>query len=569
MAYRTYGIWLAAAMVCGCVDPGGVESTTLLRYQEGLARQGPLRRLDEKAPQGLVRPLGEPRVPELAVRKGTEKLLDAKGKLTEKPSTIIDLTMDEAVLRALTNSPEIRIASFDPGIARQDLVRAASAFDPVLFGSVGRDKQDKQQALAFQGVPEQQWRDTYNVGLKQRTVTGAEVEAKYQVERQRTVDPRDSEWEQLVSLTVKQPLLRDAWCDVNLATVRVARINRDISDEAFRDKVEQTVGTVMTGYWNLWQSRRAVTIQQDLLATTEETLRQVRAREQIDATDEHIKQVEAALASRKASLFRAQKGVVDAQDKLARTLDDKRINLVDEYVLSLKSAPADAPLVLNVDDQMETAKRRSPLLSQARMAIRSANISVMVAKNQLLPRLDLAVSGVVQGLGPNIQDSSGGLESLDHIGSNVTLSYEIPLNGNREARSNWEKAKLQKAKAVATLQDLATQIAGVVRERIRLVETAQLDLARQREAIAGYEAQLRAMALATEAKGTMSPERLALMLSAQEALAGARAAEAQAIADYNNALVNLAQVTGTVLTLPGMKIGLPAAAGDAPWPVRK
>ena len=42
---------------------------------------------------------------------------------------IVNLTLDDAIVRTLANSPEIRVVSCDPSIARMDITRAISDFD--------------------------------------------------------------------------------------------------------------------------------------------------------------------------------------------------------------------------------------------------------------------------------------------------------------------------------------------------------------------------------------------------------------------------------------------------------
>lgn len=578
MTYRMYGIYIAGVLaLAGCIGPQEPEQTTLLKYQKGLVRQGPLRRAGEDVPLGLMRPLGEPGVKELPTRPGTVSLLDARGQIDTRKTTFIDLSLEEVVLRALANSPEIRIASFDPGIARQDVIKAAAAFDPVLFATVGVNEEDRRRTVLNSGLPEQIWKRTGGVGLKQHLPTGADVQLAWDVTRQKTTGsppfgstdrPTVIDYEQTLALTIKQPLLRDAGCDVNLASLRVARINRDMSDEAFRDKVEQTVGTVIGAYYALQGARQNVDIQESLLRATDETLRKVIARGPLDATDVHIKQTEAALESRRATLLAAHKALFDAQDKLARTLDDKKINLLDDYVIIPTTPMVEAPAQVSVADQLASALKYSPLLAQARMAIRSAGISVDVAKNQLLPRLDLATGTTVQGLGKTFHASGEDLEGRSHVGYDVLLSLEVPL-GNREAESNLAKAKMQKDKAVATLQDLASQVAVVVRERVRQVETTHRQFTQQRKAVEALVVQLRAMELTEQEMGRLTPEWLAVKLQAQELLASARSAQVQAAVDYNTAVINLAQVTGTVLHLPRLKIALPVATGEARWPGTK
>ena len=575
MTYRMYGMCVGAALaVAGCIGPHEPDQTTLLTYQKGLIREGPLRRADEKTPLGLMRPMGEPGVGELPTRPGSISTLDANGAIVARKVTLVDLSLEEVIHRTLANSPEIRVASFDPGIARQDVIKAAAAFDPVLFATWELNEEDKARTVLDSGLPEQIWKNKGTAGIKQHLPTGADVQLDWGLTRQRTTGqpplgsttrPTVIDYEQTLSLTIKQPLLRDAGCDVNLATLRVARINRDISDQAFRDKVEQTVGTAIAGYYALQGARRNVEIQESLLKATDETLRKVIARGPLDATDVHVKQTEAALESRRASLLSAQKAFYDAQDKLARTLDDKKINLLDDYVIVPTTPLAEAPVKLSVGDQLGTALQYSPLLAQARMAIQSAGISIDVAKNQLLDRLDLTASATVQGLGKTWHLSSEALETRDHVGYDIGLSWEHPL-GNREAKSNLDKAKLQKDKAVATLQDLASQVAVVVRERVRQVETTHRQLAQQGKAVTALEVQLRAMELTEQEMGRLTPEWLSLKLQAQESLAGARSAQTQAAVDYNTAIINLAQVTGTVLHLPRLKIALPAATGEALGP---
>ena len=107
MTYKAFGMFMAAALaLAGCIGPEEPEQTKVLSYQKKLVQEGPLHRADEKAPLGLMRPLGEPGVVELSTRSGTVSALDAKGAIASKKTTFIDLSLEEVVLRTLTNSPE-------------------------------------------------------------------------------------------------------------------------------------------------------------------------------------------------------------------------------------------------------------------------------------------------------------------------------------------------------------------------------------------------------------------------------------------------------------------------------
>ena len=120
------------------------------------------------------------------------------------------------------------------------------------------------------------------------------------------------------------------------------------------------------------------------------------------------------------------------------------------------------------------------------------------------------------------------------------------------------RARLIKRQAVARFQGTADQLAVVVRERVRQVGAVWAELQQQRAAVAAGKMELEALEDTERIRGKLSPEFLQLKLSAQERLAAAERAELQALVDYNSAMVELRQVTGTLLDLPEVKVLLPA-----------
>ncbi len=102
--------------VGGCVSDEVGDGTTLSAYQEKLAREGPQQRqsMEGEEPSealGLLKPIA----PEEKLTPDLEIAVDPNTGQKK-----VALTLDQAILRALANSPEIRVLSFDPEIARQD-----------------------------------------------------------------------------------------------------------------------------------------------------------------------------------------------------------------------------------------------------------------------------------------------------------------------------------------------------------------------------------------------------------------------------------------------------------------
>jgi len=537
----------------GCVRPGQIDATLLNRYQQAMARRG----FQQRGQEGLdlLRPTRGQTGPELKITKDPE---------THKAR--IELTLGEAVMRTLANNLEIRVVGFDPAISRQEMIKAAAEFDYVVFGGYTYDRRDERTDSQFGGgqTDTQLWQ----AGLKQKTVTGAEWSVAWSMTRTwddqsfRTLSER---FEPRLTLEVAQPLLRDAWPEFVLSRLRIARLNRQISASAFRQKVEEIINKVVSTYWALVQARREREIQSTLLDRTTETLRRVKARAGLDATRIEIKQAAAAVEIRRAALIRTEKSILDARDGLARLLADAQINVLTDYEIVPATPPVSAPVRLDATDQLLAALRHNPLLAQARLAIATADINVKVAANQALPRLDLTASIGYHGLGPTANEANEKFFTGDYVSYGVGLAFEYPL-GNRAAMAALRGAKLERLKAVTAMQNTADNIAVAVNERIRQIRTAYQELQAQRAAVRASQAQLQGLEDIEQIRGRLTPEFLSVKLQAQEALANAELAQLRAIIEYNAAQADLARATGTVLQMHRVQLALPAAAGEANWP---
>ena len=537
----------------GCVsDDTKVHSVSpaVRSYQRTLAEKGPQQRADTAASLGILRPV--------ASAADAIKPLE----IATDPNTgrgRVALTIEETVARTLANSPEIRVVSFDPSIAGQDITRAASEFDVTAFGRLNYQQDDNPSNSIFQ--PGQSDDRTLESGVKQKGVTGAEWALSYALTRSwddltgRTLPTR---YEPIMSFQLKQPLLRDAGREVTLAGVDVARLNYEIAMIGFRQKAEDTAAEVIAAYWQLLQARRDAEIQKELLDRTHETLAKVRGRRQIDATDVQIKQAEAFAKLREAALVEAHKLIIDAQDIVVRLMADSQLTMLDDFEITPASEASLEAQTLDSASLLETAMKTNPALQQARTAVDIAEINIRVAENQDMPRLDLVASARTQALAGGVEDSHDRLGNGDYVSYGVGLSLEYPL-GNRQRDAELLKRKLERRKAMSTLQNLADQVALVAKERIRRVETSFSQIQIQKEAVEAASVHLRTLEESEAVRQQLTPEFLLVKLQAQEVLANAQRSEIQAVVEFNTALARLAQALGTVLELHQVKTSLPSA----------
>lgn len=558
-----HSVWLSAGLILwqlGCVSPGSMDATVLSRYYRELAKAGPQQRGEYDLSDrdlGWLQPQPPSAGPQLQVDDGK-----------------VYLSLTDAVMRTLANNPSIRVVAYDPRISYQEMVRAAAAFDPALFASAGYNNVDTQGTATgfFSGSSEER---TFEVGLRQLLPTGTSYSISWALTRNWNdfgASPRTN-WAPEIGLEITQPLLRGVGPAFNLAQLRIARINHRISRQEFRQVVEQTIFDVYSAYWTLYRAQEDYRIQAELLKKTVETRDRMKARKIQDATEVEVKQAEAAVEQRNAALIRAQKAVRDARDALLRLMSDPVLNLTtssDVQVVAISPLLEEA-VEPDVNDQLLAALENSPILEQARQAIAIEDVNITIAENQLLPRLDLTASAGVMGRDKALHQAHQYLSSLDYVSYMLQLSFEYPL-GNRARRADLTEAELRKSQARASLQNTADAVAIQVRERIRQIQTSYAEMQAQEKAVDAAQAQLDALNAREKLLGRLSPEFLNVKLQAQQTLASASQALVQARVNYNLAIVELAQVTGTILDWNQVQINqsvrdmFPAIWGDEPWP---
>lgn len=563
-----YRRWPCPAWIClvvlpfvliGCVSDQVDDSSPVASYQQALVSEDAPERADNEGadtsePLGLLTPVSPASeiIPELDI------VVDPNtgGKVTQ-------LTVEQAIFRALANSPEIRVVSFDPAIAKQELTKATADFDPTVFTRLNYEDEDNPENSIF--TPGQSETTLFESGLKQRLSTGAEWSTSYALTRiwddlaGRTLPTR---YEPVLAFQLKQPLLRDAGEKVNLAGVDIARLNHRIALLGFRQKAEEVSTEVIQAYWQLLQARRDLDIQRWLVEQTEETVNKVEGRRGIDATGVQVHQAKSYAKSREAVLLKFEKRVQDAQDVLMRFMATSEVHLATEIEIVPVTAPGatedDAESLVTIRQAMSLAMAHNPVVQHAKAAVEIADINVRVAKHQRMPRLDLVTSASTQGLAREREDASGQLGS-DYTSYAAGLVFEFTLGG-RQRYAELIKRRLERRKATAVLHNVADRVAVQVKERVRKVETNLAEISVQREAVEEGRVYLQALQDSEMVRERLTAEFLLVKLQAQETLAQAERAENGALAEFNIALAELAQATGTVLDLHQIETSLSAIA---------
>lgn len=543
--------------VTGCLVPDPIDQNLVNRYQEAMVKHGPLQRGSEGVQ--IIKPVPGTTGPAMKVQTVT----DANGRVVAKR---IPLTLEDAVMRVAANNPGIRAVSYDPAMSREAMMEAAAYFDIVAFGGINYNKSDKAQSNSVTSTETRT--SLYEAGLKQQTITGAQWQLAWMMTRNNdgptTINTPNPRYENTLVFTGTQPLLRNGW-DYNLAKLEVAALTNKNDEAAFRQAVEEIISNTVQAYWQLWQSTRDVEIAERYLKEAQDILDVVRQqRERGTASDLQVEQVETTVRSRQATVVQAKSLLLDARDRLARLLADADINILNDLEIDPTSVPVTDPVKIDPIDQMFMAMKYNPQLEQARIAIQMADVDIRVADNQALPKLDLNATTGMQGLDATAKTANNMMWDGHYVSYGLGLQYEQPI-GNRAAEAEKRRTRLARLKSISKMQDTADQVGLAIRQGVRQVGTQYELLQVQREAarVARAYTDRWKVRISREVGESMKPERLSIVLQAQESDAQAERAVLTATVNYNTSMVELAKVTGTIMEMYRVRIA--QISGDAYW----
>lgn len=479
----------------------------------------------------------------------------------------VRISLREVVQRAVANNLDVRVEGYSPAIEQTRVVEAEARFDPAFFTTAQFEDRDDPfggsssilgESVATSGEAQI---FTLRSGVRQVLPSGAEVELRYQVQHNDLLSASSdvfaptlvnrTYWENELALQITQPLLRDFGVATNRARIEVARNNQRISLLDFRRQLETTVGEIEEVYWTLVQAMEDVAIQEELLSDTLATAKLLFNRRFQDVTRVQISQANASVEIRRAGLIRARARVRDLSDELKRRMNDPGIPVTGATLLLPANDPLQLPVRFTLEDQIATGLENRLELGQQQLRIDSTYIAARVAKQNLLPQLNVTAGIAALGVSDDLESGNLGSASenqadFDNISYAVGLQFEIPI-GNRAARAGYRRSRLQQEQAITQYAALIDQVAFEIKQSLREIETTWEEMVATRQAVFANEDALYALRQREEANEPLTPEFVDRKLNQQERLAEARRARAAAVSNYNNAIARLELRKGTLL----------------------
>ena len=455
---------------------------------------------------------------------------------------------------------------------------AVPSYDPAIIGTIGAEHQTT--PLANQrnyGVPLLQSNiGQANFGFTQAFATGSSVSFEFSNSRQTTNSPFFNLSPNLSAayrFSFQQQLLSGFGIGPNLRYLRIAKNNKKISDDAFKDQIIATVTQIENIYWDLVSAYRQSEVYEQSRQFAQTSLDNAKKQlqlESIPAMD--VLKAEAEVSKRDQDLTVARTSLqlqeLLMKNAITKSLDDPVLESVNVVPTDTLQSEQIVPLNESVDALIQQALHGRPELAESDVDLVNRQISRKAARNALLPSLSLVAfyggSGLAGELNPiynipgvpNLSNVPTGFSGAFQNAFNNTapdyylgLNLNVPLR-NRVAKADQYRSELEYRQAELRREELRKQIRIEVRNAEYALEqtAARVDAARKARDLAQRTFEI------TQKEQTLGAGSTYQTMTAQRDLALAELDLVTAMTLYQKARIEVDRATGSTLEHNGIQI---------------
>jgi outer membrane protein TolC len=481
---------------------------------------------------------------------------------------VLPMSLQDCIAKALKDNLNLAIQVFNPEIADMTITQAKEYFAPNLDFAFGRRRTEYPSYWWLQGE-EAVWNKygDYSLAITQQIPTGGSFSVSFNNYKSETnelfqlINPR---YGATLQFDFVQPLLRNGGLKMGRKEIIIAENNLEISQTQFESVVQDTVYTVVESYWNLLYAIEDLKVKQQSLQLARDLLAKNQKEVEVGKLAPlEVLNAETVVAQREADILVAEVLIKRREDLLKYHL-----NMSDlQDIKSKKIVPLDRPdfvrKTISFDEAWQVAQARRPDLRAQKKTIENNEFRMSVARNKMLPGLDLSFSywspgisgdrvlylednpflGVVVGKEEgSVGDAIGDAFKFQNNNWNLALTLTLPLS-NLTTRAEYVKSRMELDKSKLELEDNRRFAMLDVNDAVREVETHIKRVEAYRLARELAEKRL----AAEERKMDVGLTTNYFVLTYQEELATARSAEIKSMLDYILALARLDRAMGTSL----------------------
>ncbi len=476
------------------------------------------------------------------------RTVETQSAVQPSPDTLY-VALTDAILYGLEKNPTVTIQRLRPDIIETVADESRAEFDPTLRASGQRSRVKSLRRLGTQRIPVDLYDDRFDfsIDVVEKLPTGTTITAGVGITGSES-NLYTNQYTGGFDLTITQSLLRGLGTRTNMATLRKARLDVEISNFELKGIAESIVAEIEKSYWDLYLSAREMAIQKKSLELAQQQLDESLERVAVGKLPNlELAAVDAEVAARKSELIDAQ-----SQHEQSRLRFLYLMNPESDAFWATVIRPTDQPFL--PQDTLAAIVKHDSLglkyradLQQAHLAFEKGELDIARTKNGLLPQLDLFIT-----LGRTSYSETFGSAAYPNLNSpfyqavgGVSFSLPVP---NRAAAARVDRARYSREQQILAIQNMTKMVQWDIR-------SAYAEILRTRQQIEATRAtrELQEKRLEAELeKFRVGKSINFLVLQAQRDFTASQLDEARANVAYLHALIDLYVADGTLLERRGV-----------------
>lgn len=378
------------------------------------------------------------------------------------------MSVEDVAQLALENNLDMQIAKFDAYAKRNDLLESVSVFDTFLSMKASHLDDQFKPPNTIAGT--KNIINAYEVGVSKELPSGTVIGLDYSDDRANSnsafasINPSH---ESIAKVSITQPIGKNFFGLVDRNDVKVTKKEIENSDLEALNRIENALAETLKAYWRVVLLTEELDIKQETLKKAKELYKVYSKKRWIGLSeDSDFFGSEANVAKREDEVLVAYEALKVAKYNLLLLLnEDSRMYDIEALdYLSLKDGS------VGFDEALYRAILNRRDYQQAKNNIEIKKISLVTKMNELWPEIDVEASFAKNGLSRKYGDANKEICDEDNPEYYIGVSFKVPLE-NRQARGAFNKAKIERAKAIVELKRIEREIVTQINDlttRIKL-----------------------------------------------------------------------------------------------------
>jgi outer membrane protein len=468
---------------------------------------------------------------------------------------VINLTLDEAIQRALDRNLDLKVQSYNPQLTDYSIQATQAAYRPSLTSQTTYSDNTQLTQLQTDGsTPSFATRTarsntTFNQPTRYRGLSFSGNFTTSRTFSTQTTSLRPVGFSSSYGITASQPLLRNFRIDNTRTSLKTQQITREINDIQLKTAIANKIAQVRAAYWDLRSAIENIEIQRRALALATKLVEDNRTKVEIGTLAQiDIIQAESQQANAELALVNAESAWRTADLAFKALIAGGTEDDIFKGTINPVDVPSVAPTTVDLSGAITSALSQRTDLVQARKNIESALLTIELQKNQVLPDLNLTGGYSVSGAGGNQFNNDGTIKlASDYFDSitgavkqpswNLAANFTYPI-GQVAARANLARTRLSLEQTKTSLKNSEL---GVTTE----VSNAALNVQNTYKALLASQKARELSERQSEAEQTRFEVGMATnftVVQLQQSLTSARLAELRAMLNYIKAQIEFERV---------------------------